>query len=202
MEPKSAKPAQPAKAPAIAPPTAPELHLPVLVFGTVELHRLLRELDVLEDYMQQETIRKNQAKNGSGAMLPRVSRLLDATASENQRNLLRREDREVLRVFLNQLLQTAPTIHVSFASDPSSAFTAKLVAWLRSNIHPFTLLQIGLQPSIAAGCVVRTTNQVFDLSLRQRFADQKANLIAVLQTRQNQDVPQGTLQAAPQGAAA
>lgn len=159
------------------------LQLPVLVFGTVEVHRLIRELEAVDNFMQQETIRKDQMKlkKPTEVMLPRVSRLLDALASENHTNLLKAEDRQLLSTFLTNLLATAPTIHMSFASDPSSAFTAKMVAWLRANVHPLVLLQIGLQPSIAAGCVVRTTNRVFDLSLRQHFSDQKTSLIQMLQ---------------------
>lgn len=162
--------------------TAKELHLPTLVFGGVEVRRLQLELDELDAYMQQAAIRQTKTK-ASAPLLPRVSRLLDALAAENQRNLLKQEDRTQLQAFLAVLLQHAPTIHMSFASDPSSAFTAKIVAWLRANVHPFALLQIGLQPSIAAGCIVRTNNKVFDLSLRQHFADQKQMLIASMREK-------------------
>ena len=82
--------------------------------------------------------------------------------------------------FLKKVQEEAPAIHMSFAADPSSGFTAKIVGWLRANIHPLTLLQIGLQPTIAAGCVVRTTNHVFDLSLRSKFAAQQQLLIDTL----------------------
>jgi F0F1-type ATP synthase delta subunit len=51
------------------------------------------------------------------------------------------------------------------------------VTWLRANIHPQALVQVGLQPNIAAGCVVRTANKQFDLSLRQSFAKHKDLLI-------------------------
>ena len=68
-------------------------------------------------------------------------------------------------------------IHISFAADPSAAFTDKIVAWFRENIHPFVLIQVGLQPTIAAGCVVRTANHSFDFSLRQHFTKQRQLLI-------------------------
>jgi hypothetical protein len=54
---------------------------------------------------------------------------------------------------------------------------AKLVGWFRANVHPHVLVQVGLQPNIAAGCVVRTTNKVFDLSLRNHFAQNQQVLI-------------------------
>ena len=153
-----------------------ELKLPVLVFGVVEVRRLKRELEALDDYMQQTTIREP----GRQPALPRLSRLMEGLATDNGRNLLVDSDRQELRQFLGNIEKTAPTVHVSFASDPSSAFIAKLVTWLRGNIHPQILLQIGLQPTIAAGCIVRTANKSFDLSLRQNLTEQRGKLIEAL----------------------
>jgi F0F1-type ATP synthase delta subunit len=161
------------------------LQLPVLVFGVVEVRRLKRELESLDEYLRQAAIREP----GRQAALPRVSRLLDALATDNGRNLLQPQDRQELGAFLVATEKTAPTIHISFASDPSSAFTAKLVTWLRSNIHPGILLQIGLQPSIAAGCVVRTPNKHLDLSLRQNLAAQRVKLIEALDITAAQSAP-------------
>ncbi len=160
------------------PLVASAMALPTLVFGMVEIHRLQRELEALEDFLQQAALRKASEK--TVVALPQVSRLLDALASENACNLLQKTDRERLSHFLQTIADSAPTIHMSFATDPSAAFTAKIVSWLRANIHPLVLLQLGLQPSIAAGTVVRTTSHVFDLSLRRHFDEQKAQLIASL----------------------
>ena len=150
--------------------------LPVLVFGIVEVRRLKRELEALEDFMRQASIREP----GKQPALPRLSRMLDALATDNGRNLLQGADRQELHDFVQGIERSAPTIHISFASDPSSAFVAKLVTWLRSNLHPEMLLQIGLQPAIAAGCIVRTPNKVLDLSLRQNLIGQRPQLIAAL----------------------
>ena len=113
--------------------------------------------------------------------LPQVSRLLNALATENHKDLMQPADRAALAVFLRDIIEHAPTLHISFATDPSAAFTAKIVGWLRANIHPLTLVQLGLQPSIAAGCVVRTTNKVFDMSLRDRFSQHMAVLLEALE---------------------
>jgi len=161
------------------------LKLPVLVFGVVEVRRLKREIEMLDEFIHQSAIREP----GKQVLLPRVSRLLDALATDNGRNLLLEEDRQEMQQFLSGTEQSAPTIHISFASDPSSAFVAKLVTWLRSNIHPAVLLQIGLQPTIAAGCVVRTANKNFDLSLRHNLTDQRAKLIAALDAMNVPETP-------------
>lgn len=148
--------------------------LPHQVFGAVEVRRLHRELETIDDYLHQTSLRTGGSRQET---LPRASRLLELVAAENRANLLQKEDRARLLDRLNETLQNAPTIHISFASDPSASFLEKVVAWLRNNVHPLVLVRLGLQPSIAAGCVVRTPNRSFDFSLRHRFAEQRQFLL-------------------------
>jgi F0F1-type ATP synthase delta subunit len=61
------------------------------------------------------------------------------------------------------------------------------------------LVQIGLQPNLGAGCVVRTTNKYFDMSLRTKFFDSRDKLRAVLKAPAAEPAPAQT--ATPQGAA-
>lgn len=159
------------------PGTVRRIELPTIVFGPVEIHRLQRELETLEDFVEQHTIRQP----GKQAALPKTSRSLEALAGNNNLNLLMPSDRKQLNQFLRSVATKAPVIHMSFAADPSATFTAKIVAWLRTNVHPYALLQLGLQPTIAAGCILRTPNKVFDFSLRSRFTDQRALLIESLE---------------------
>ena len=72
-------------------------------------------------------------------------------------------------------------MHISFSADPSPLFTQKLITWLRAELHPLVLIQIGIQPNMGAGCVVRTTNKYFDFSLRSRFKEKGAVLTQLLQ---------------------
>lgn len=160
---------------------AKQFILPTQVFGVVEVRRLSRELEQLDEFMRQAALREG---GGKQAALPRLSRLLDATASENHLNLLQAEDRKQLTNALQGTLDRAPVIHLSFASDPSAAFLEKIVRWLRDNIHPITLIRLGLQPSITAGCVLRTANKAFDFSLRHRFAEERQLLLYALEGKQ------------------
>jgi len=161
--------------------SAGQFELPVLIFGPVELHRLQRELEALQEFMAQSAIREP----GKQPPLPRLSRLLETLAEDNNLKLLEEKDRARLKHFLTDTAQNAPVVHVSLAADPSSAFTSKLVDWFRQNIHPYTLVQLGLQPNIAAGCVVRTINKSFDFSLRNRFFEQRALLLKAIEGRIN-----------------
>jgi hypothetical protein len=166
------------------------LELPTIVFGPVEIHRLRRELETVEDFIGQASIREP----GKQSRLPKTTRTLEALAGNNNLNLLLPTDRKKLTQFLKAIEDKAPVIHMSFASDPSATFTAKIVAWLRTNVHPYALLQLGLQPTIAAGCIMRTPNKTFDFSLRHRFDDQRGLLTSALEA--GQQGPQAVREAA------
>jgi F0F1-type ATP synthase delta subunit len=74
------------------------------------------------------------------------------------------------------MYENAPSFHVSFAVEPSPRALEKILVWLRENIHPQVLVQVGLQPAIAAGCVMRAANKVFDMSLRSNLKEQSGYL--------------------------
>jgi hypothetical protein len=140
--------------------------LPPLIVGPVEINRLRRELTAIDDTLLEHTLRKQ----GSNAQMLKTSRLMDQMVDLNQLNLLHKTDRERLRRFLDAVTERAPVLHISFSADPAPAFLDRLMAWLRDNIHPQVLVTIGVQPTIAAGCIVRGPNRYFDFSLRQDFA--------------------------------
>jgi hypothetical protein len=138
--------------------------------------RLIRELELIDNTLLQLGLRAG----GSEIKLPKTSHLMDQTVQVNKLNLLQAEDRAVLRQFLNAIKKQSPVLHMSFSADPSPAFIEKLMVWLRREIHPAVLLTIGLQPTIGAGCILRTTNKYFDFSLRQDFLKKRDLLQAKL----------------------
>lgn len=143
------------------------------VIATVnDLKRTRRELEMLEDFLHQASLRTG----GKAVKMPAISRQLDDIARDNELNLLKKADRERLAKFLDLLIQKAPVLHFMFASEPSSKAMNKLLVWLRANIHPQVVVSLGIQPAIAAGCVVRTANRQFDFSLRESL-DNKADLL-------------------------
>lgn len=153
-----------------------QLALPNSVVGPVDLGRLLRELEMLDNTLMQLRLRTQETPK-----LPPTSRLLDQTIELNKLKLLDSADLQALQKFLRHIKAQAPVMHISFGADPSPFFTQKLVLWLRQEINPSLLLTIGLQPSIGAGCMVRTTNKYFDFSLRERFTKNRQLLMNQLQ---------------------
>jgi len=114
---------------------------------------------------------------GTTIKIPKTSRLMDEFVAANGLNLLQQTDRVRVIAFLQMVKTKAPVLHMSFGVDPAPVFTQRLVTWLRAEIHPLVLLQVGLQPNIGAGCVVRATNKHFDFSLREHFKKQRPLLM-------------------------
>ncbi len=153
-----------------------ELRLPIDVVTQMDMMRLQRELNRLEDFFASLANRQP----GTQMRLPRLSRLLDQLARENGYNLLEPAQRKQLGAQVQLMLDKAPLIHISFAVDPPPQALQKILEWLRTNVHPQILLQVGLQPNIAVGCILRTSNRSFDMSLKQRLENEKKNLVGLI----------------------
>ncbi len=171
------------------------LKLPLAVIGPMDVARLLHETENLDEFFRQTTIRKGGAPQSP----PRYSKLLDELVVTNNMNLLQEKDREILLDQLSKVLKRAPILHMSFSVDPPGSYMQKIVFWLRENINKMTLVRVGLQPNIGAGCIVRTNNKSFDFSLR-RFFDNKQDFFlkelhkAVAEDDQPENSsPQGTV---------
>lgn len=152
------------------------LNLPIGVVSDSDLDRLVRELEGLNDFFLSAAARKS----GTPIQPPRVTRALNSIASDRQSNLLDEAARKKLSDELKTIRTNAPLMHISFATEPSPKVLERILIWLRTNIHPYTLLQVGLQPTIAAGCVLRTPNKIFDMSLRSYLDGQKGYLVELV----------------------
>lgn len=151
---------------------APVILTPLLVSPS-DIKRARREVERIDDFLHQSALRQG----GKAVKLPPTSRVIVEMADSSGLNLLKKTDRDRLLKFLTILGQRAPVLHMSFASEPSASFMNKLIVWMRENIHPQVVVSIGLQPSIAAGCLVRTPNQQFDFSLRRSLEKQTESFI-------------------------
>ncbi|MBX4190657.1 hypothetical protein KW794_01070 [Candidatus Saccharibacteria bacterium] len=149
------------------------LKLPTGLIGLADVARLNRELNSLDDFFAGA---KNRPAGTASSQVPKISRILQAIASDNKVNLVDENERAQLQKRLSEIYDHAPSIHISFAVEPSPKALEKILVWARQNVHPQTLLQVGLQPGIAAGCMLRTNNKVFDMSLRSNLQKQSGYL--------------------------
>jgi hypothetical protein len=152
------------------------MKLPTSIVSTGDARRLRRDIAALEETLQAIRLRTNAPV----AKLPRLSRMLEEFASTNRLNLLMPDDRHHMAVFMDYVIKKAPVMHISFASEATRKFTTELAVWLRANYDSEILLEVGLEPNIAAGCVVRTSNKMFDFSLIKHLREQRSLLMEKL----------------------
>ncbi len=149
------------------------VHLPTGIVSTGDARRLRRDIAALEETLQAIRLRTNAPV----AKLPRLSRSLEEFGSTNRLNFLLPDDRHHAAVFMDYVLRKAPIMRISFASEATRKFTTELVLWLRANFDSEMLVEIGLEPNIAAGCVVRTSDKVFDFSLIKHLESKRPMLM-------------------------
>ncbi len=152
-----------------------ELKLPLILASRQDITHAHRELRVFDDKVMQSVMRHDNP-----IKYPAISNTLRAIAQENQVNLGNESARKKLLTDLDKLKNNAPSIHISFPSDPSPEVLQKIVAWLRKEVDPRIVIRVGLQPTIAAGIVMRTPNHQFDFSLRRHLYNHRKDLIEVL----------------------
>lgn len=153
--------------------TPEQIILPERLVSSVDLSRIIRELEAIDESLRQSELRKP----GEPTQLARSSVTLEDLARANNVQLTDETQRNQLLVLLQGFKDHAPRIHMSLATEPSAKFTHRIVVWLRQNIHPLILLEVGLQPNLAAGCMVRTNNKLFDMSLRHHFKENRGLLV-------------------------
>lgn len=152
-----------------------ELKLPIILASKQDITHVHRELRVFLDLVMQSIMRHDNP-----VQYPAISATLRALAVENQVDLRSEEACKQLLLQLEAIKANALSVHISFPVDPPAEVTQKLVAWLRKEVDPRIVIQVGLQPTIAAGIVLRTPNRQFDFSLRQHLYRNRNKLKEVL----------------------
>ncbi|MFO0882396.1 MAG: hypothetical protein U0491_03015 [Candidatus Saccharimonadales bacterium] len=141
-----------------------ELKLPLLIASRQDITHVHRELRVFSDMVAQSIMRHE-----SPIKYPAISSSLRALAVENQVDLRSEEACAALLAELEKFKKDAPSVHISFPADPPPEVVQRIIEWLRKEIDPRIVINVGLQPTIAAGIVLRTPNHQFDFSLRQHL---------------------------------
>lgn len=148
--------------------------LPESVIGPAHIMRLIREVESLEESITQLKLVKNAA---TATDLPHVSKMLGAVAESKGLSLKKYADRQALTGFLHKL-QQSPTVNITFATQPTEQTLRSLTQWFRTHGDSHTLLAVNLQPSLLAGCLVRTQNKLFDFSAQQKIVEKRSGLVA------------------------
>jgi F0F1-type ATP synthase delta subunit len=152
-----------------------DLKLPTLLAGRQDIIHVHRELGLFLEKAMQSVMRHDNPVD-----YPAISATLRALAIDNQIDLRDENQCRKLQKALEDLKDQAPSLHISFPSDPAPEILQKMVTWFRREVHPHIIIQVGLQPTIAAGVVIHTVNRRYDFSLRRHLMNHRQELIGVL----------------------
>jgi len=152
------------------------LRLPSSIMGINEVNQALREIDLIEDQAMQRRIYQAEISSSTAGVLS-VSNSLSELAASNGLDLDDGAMRSKLKGILGDVKKHAPVIHVGLARESTNAELMPIVDWMRSNLHPNTLLHVGLQPDIIGGCTIRTPNRYYDFSLKRHFETARIALL-------------------------
>lgn len=151
-----------------------EFTLPSNIVSRVDISRMVREFETLDNALTAQTVRKKAGAESEGApaQSPQLSGFLEA-------NPVDLESTGARSAYIKQLRLLKDHVHVmnmTFAvvADPESL--QQLSAWLRESVHPQTVIEAHLQPALVAGVYLRTTNHVFDLSVRNALKAKRGDL--------------------------
>ena len=153
------------------------LKLPVILTTKQDVTHVHRELQNFCDLVVQSF-----ARHEKPIKYPPISDSLRALAVDNQINLHEEKACKTLLGDIEELKNSLIIMHISFPNDPPPDILQKIVTWLRKEFSPIIVIQVGLQPSIAAGIILRTPNRQYDFSLRQHLYKNRDKLIGVFGT--------------------
>jgi hypothetical protein len=156
--------------------TAPAtgLILPSAIATKADLVNVLRNLEAVLDAFVENSVRQEEGVDF--AARADVSSNLALLVKDNRLEVSV-ETLKSLKTWLNHLKDHAPVVRFTFANDPDQKFLAAIVDWLRKNSGQFVLVRYGIQPSIAAGCLMYTPRHRYDFTLRKNITDSGQKLM-------------------------
>ena len=151
-----------------------KIALPSSIISRADLSRLIAELEKFNNRLAEAEARQ---KTGHGSNSPALSERLLDFFSVNQMELGDNIDLAQLISQLKRLKDHMPIVHLTFASDADEGSLQEIVKWLRQYVHQQAVVSVGLQPELLGGVYVRTTNQVYDLSVRKKLETNRGLLV-------------------------
>jgi hypothetical protein len=148
---------------------APAYVLPPTLITKADLARLVREVEALDNDLEAQKARA-RATGQQGYRLPVISQSLNDFTELNKLDLANDQARMLLKEQLKIMKDKAPVMHMTFAVEADPESLQYLARYIREQLHPLTLLHVGLQPALVGGVYLRTPNHVHDFSVRSQLA--------------------------------
>lgn len=154
--------------------------LPASLIGRPDLSRLIREVEVVGNDLEAQKVR---TESGEVVRQLAVSQALEDFLNQNKLETTDGQAMMTLKEQLEELKEHSPVIHMTFAGPAEPAFLQEIVTWLRREVHPHTLVSVGVQPSLVGGAYVRTPNRVHDFSIKSLLQGKREIIVHELEGR-------------------
>jgi len=159
-------------------PSYDTFELPGSVITKGDVADLVREVEEIDNLLTSATVRKKAGVDAPGR--PRYTDGLSDFLEVNNLHISVSAQRTKLIKQLRLLKDEIPVLHMTFASEADPESLQRIISWVRNSVHPQAVLSVGVQPGLIAGVYLRTTNRVYDLSLRNTIAQKRASLVEQL----------------------
>lgn len=146
--------------------------LPSALISRADLARLVREVENMDAELEAQKAR-NQTTGQKGYHMPNISQGLSDFAELNKLDLADDKARMLLKEQMKVMKDKAPIVHMTFAVEADPDSLRFLVEYMRKELHPQTLLSIGLQPALVGGVYMRTPNHIHDFTLRAKLSQSR-----------------------------
>lgn len=148
---------------------------PSAVVSRIDIARLIQTIEQCDQQMVASEMRQRSKLGGTAQQID-IPEVVQSFLAANQLTLGVSKERQELLQALERTKKSLPVIHVTFATEASHEVLEQMVIWLRTHIHPQAVVEAGVQPALIAGVYVRTSNQVYDFSLRGALQSGRAIL--------------------------
>ncbi len=91
--------------------------------------------------------------------------------------------RKTLVEQMEKIVTDSEKVTISLAQIPDSEFLTELVVWFRSNVKPYLVLEVQVEPILVGGMVLRTREHIYDWSLQRQLTQTKPKLTELLYAR-------------------
>lgn len=157
------------------------LKLPPSIVSLIDVSHLLSELESIDNELVSREA-KSKAGIQPGGEILYSQHLMDFLSVNKTEVSQDSTQRSYLINKLRHLKKTVPTIHITFADSADSESLQKITAWIRQEVNPQAVIKVGIQPSLIGGAYIRTTNRVYDFSLRAKLAAHRNLITEELET--------------------
>lgn len=136
-----------------------ELVLTKRFISRKDVLKAAREIEQLRDRLIADRVRgkKSDIEPSEG-----ISALMEANKVET----VTPETLDELKKKIEFKVDRLPMLRFIFSDEPDSEFMARLVTWLRVEVHPAVLVMYSVQQQIAGGYILTTDHRRYDHSWR------------------------------------